>query len=246
MTADADQHSAGPSPVAHLVALVRQTVPPLHPAGRPFVAAGVLVTLLLRRLWRPLGLPAALLTAWVAWFFREPARVPPRRPGVVVAPADGTVAQVQHAVPPAELGLPAEPMLRVSVFLSVFDVHVQRLPVDGEIRAIRYRPGKFLSADLDKASDDNERNSMVLRTPDGHDLVVVQIAGLIARRIVCSVAEGDKAVAGATYGLIRFGSRVDTYVPLGSRILVDAGQHTVGAETVLAELPAAPGVDSAG
>jgi phosphatidylserine decarboxylase len=245
MTADADHRSAGPSPVAHIVELVRQTVPPMHPAGRPFVAAGVVATILLRRLWRPLGLPAGLLTAWVAWFFREPRRVAPRRPGVVVAPADGTVALIQEAAPPAELGLPAEPMLRISVFLSVFDVHVQRLPVDGEIRTIHYRPGKFLSADLDKASEDNERNSMVLRTLDGHDLVVVQIAGLVARRIVCSVAEGDKAVAGSTYGLIRFGSRVDTYVPLGSRVLVEAGQHTVGAETVLAELPSRPGADSA-
>jgi phosphatidylserine decarboxylase len=223
------------TPAAHLLELVRQTVPPMHPAGRPFVLAGAAATLLLRRVWRPLGLPAGLLTAWCAWFFREPRRVPPSRPGVVVAPADGTVSQVVAAVPPAELGLPAEPMLRISVFLSVFDVHVQRLPVDGEIRKISYRPGKFLSADLDKASDDNERNSMLLRTPSGADVVVVQIAGLVARRIVCSVREGDKAIAGATYGLIRFGSRVDTYLPLASRVLVEAGQHTIGGETVLAE-----------
>jgi phosphatidylserine decarboxylase len=225
-----------PTPAAHLLELVRQTVPPMHPAGRPFVLVGAAATLLLRRRWRPLGLATALLTAWFAWFFREPRRVPPTRPGVVVAPADGTVSRIAEAVPPAELDLGARPMLRISVFLSVFDVHVQRLPVDGEIRRIRYRPGKFLSADLDKASDDNERNSMLLRTPGGHDLVVVQIAGLIARRIVCSVREGDKAVTGATYGLIRFGSRVDTYVPLGSRVLVEAGQRTVGGETVVAEL----------
>jgi phosphatidylserine decarboxylase len=223
------------TPAAHLLTLVRQTVPPMHPAGRPFVLTGALATLLLRRLWRPLGLPAGLLTAWCAWFFREPARVTPRRPGVVVASADGTVSQVGEALPPAELGLPAEPMLRISVFLSVFDVHVQRLPVDGEIRRVSYRPGKFLSADLDKASDDNERNSLLLRAPGGQDVVVTQIAGLIARRIVCSAREGDKAVAGATYGLIRFGSRVDTYLPLGSRVLVEPGQHTIGGETVLAE-----------
>lgn len=220
---------------SHLLELVRQTVPPMHPAGRPFVIAGAVATILLRRLWRPLGLPMGLLTGWCAWFFREPRRVTPRRPGVVVAPADGTVSQVVRAVPPAELGLGAEPMLRISVFLSVFDVHVQRLPVDGEIRRISYRPGKFLSADLDKASEDNERNSMLLRTTDGRDVVVVQIAGLVARRIVCSVAEGDKAVAGATYGLIRFGSRVDTYVPPGGRVLVESGQHTIGGETVLVE-----------
>lgn len=236
MTADTEANTAGP--LRHLVDLVRQTVPPMHPAGRPFVLGGVAATLLLRRLWRPLGLPAGLLTAWCAWFFREPARVTPRRPGIAVASADGTVSRVTEAVPPAELGLGTAPMTRVSVFLSVFDVHVQRLPSDGEIRAIRYRPGKFLSADLDKASEDNERNALLLRTPEGHDLVVVQIAGLVARRIVCSVAEGDKAVAGRTYGLIRFGSRVDTYLPPGSTVLVEPGQHTIGGETVLATLPA--------
>jgi phosphatidylserine decarboxylase len=239
----ADEPDPRPAdPVAHLVALARQTVPPMHPAGRPFVLAGVAATVLARRLWRPLGLPVGLLTAWCAWFFREPQRVTPPQPGIVVAPADGTVSQVVEAVPPVELGLGAVPMLRISVFLSVFDVHVQRLPVDGEIRAIHYRPGKFLSADLDKASEDNERNSMLLGTPTGHQIVVVQIAGLIARRIVCSVTEGDKAVAGATYGLIRFGSRVDTYVPLGSRIRIETGQHTIGGETVLADLPT--GTDS--
>jgi phosphatidylserine decarboxylase len=242
MSADADHSSAGFA--SHLVELARQTVPPMHPAGRPFVLAGALATVALRRVWRPLGLPAGLLTAWCAWFFREPRRVTPRRPGIVVASADGTVSQVVEAVPPAELGLPGNPMLRISVFLSVFDVHVQRLPTDGEIRRISYRPGKFLSADLDKASDDNERNSMLLRTPGGQDLVVVQIAGLVARRIVCSVAEGDKATAGATYGMIRFGSRVDTYVPPGSRITIEAGQHTIGGETVLAELPTGAGADS--
>ncbi|HEY3607123.1 MAG TPA: phosphatidylserine decarboxylase [Pseudonocardiaceae bacterium] len=241
--ADADPHSAGP--VAHLVALARQTVPPMHPAGRPIVAAAALGTVLLRRLWRPLGLPAGLLTAWCAWFFREPRRVTPRRAGIVVAPADGTVARIVEAAPPAELGLGPAPMIRISVFLSVFDVHVQRLPTDGEIRAIHYRPGKFLSADLDKASEDNERNTMWLISPAGQDVVVVQIAGLIARRIVCSVTEGDKAVAGATYGLIRFGSRVDTYVPLGSRVRIEAGQHTIGGETVLAEFPDRNGTDRA-
>ncbi|HEX4702814.1 MAG TPA: phosphatidylserine decarboxylase [Pseudonocardiaceae bacterium] len=230
-----DPPQAGP--VAHVVELIRQTLPPMHPAGRPFVLAGVVATVLSRRLWRPLGVPAGLLTAWCVWFFREPSRVTPRTPGIVVAPADGTVSQVVHAVPPAELGIGDALMLRISVFLSVFDVHVQRLPVDGEIRAISYREGKFLSADLDKASEDNERNSMLLRTSSGQDVVVVQIAGLIARRIVCSVAVGEKAMAGATYGLIRFGSRVDTYVPLGSRIRIEPGQRMIGGETVLADLP---------
>lgn len=232
--AEADRESTGAFP--HLVELARGVVPPMHPAGRPFVLGGAVATLLLRRMWRPLGLVMAVLTAWCAWFFREPVRVTPRRPGVVVAPADGTVAQVVDATPPAELELGDAPMVRVSVFLSVFDVHVQRLPVDGEIRRVAYRPGKFLSADLDKASEDNERNTVLLRTVDGHDIAVTQIAGLVARRIVCSVRAGDKAGAGATYGLIRFGSRVDTYLPAGTRVLVEPGQRTIGGETALAEL----------
>jgi len=234
--AEADRESTGGFSPTHVVELVRDAVPPMHPAGRPFVLCGAVATLVLRRVWRPLGVVGALLTAWVAWFFREPARVTPTRPGLVVAPADGTVSQVTEAVPPAELGLAGRPMLRISVFLSVLDVHVQRLPVSGQIRRIAYRPGKFLSADLDKASEDNERNTVLLTTHEGVDIVVTQIAGLIARRIVCSVREGDKAEAGATYGLIRFGSRVDTYVPLGSHVLVEPGQRTIGAETVLAEL----------
>ncbi len=231
-----------PGFVPHLVDLTKRTLPAMHPAGRPFVLGGVVGTLLLRRLWRPLGLLGLIVTGWCAWFFREPRRVAPTRSGVVVASADGTVSQVVPAAPPAELGC-HEPMLRISVFLSIFDVHVQRLPATGEIRRIAYRPGKFLSADLDKASEDNERNALLLRTEDtGQDLVVVQIAGLVARRIVCSVREGEKGTVGQTYGLIRFGSRVDTYVPLGSRILVEPGQHTIGGETILAEL--APGVSS--
>jgi phosphatidylserine decarboxylase len=180
----------------------------------------------------------AVLTGAVAWFFREPKRVPPSRSNVVVAAADGTVSHVVLARPPAELGLPDGDWLRVSVFLSVFDVHVQRAPVAGEVVRAEYHPGKFLSADLDKASDENERNSLLLATPEGRQVVVVQIAGLIARRIVCQVAAGDKVSAGDTYGLIRFGSRVDVYVPADARVLVEPGQRTIGAETVLAELPA--------
>jgi phosphatidylserine decarboxylase len=154
----------------------------------------------------------------------------------VVSAADGTVSTVGEVIPPPELELGDTPMLRVSVFLSVFDVHVQRTPVAGEVVRKIYHPGKFLSADLDKASEENERNTVLLRTADGQQVVVVQIAGLVARRIVCHIDEGDKVEAGATYGLIRFGSRVDTYVPLGSRVLVEPGQKTIGGETVLAEL----------
>ena len=232
----------GPAPktqefLPHLLTLARDTVPPMHPAGRPFVLGGALCTMALRRFVRPLWPLAALLTGWCAWFFREPRRVPPNRTGIVVAPADGTVSAATPALPPVELGLPAEPMLRVSIFLTIFDVHVQRIPVTGEITRIVYRPGKFLSADLDKASDDNERNTVLLRTDDGHLIPVVQIAGLVARRIVCSVREGQWADIGKTYGLIRFGSRLDTYLPLAAKVLVEPGQRTIGGETVLAELP---------
>lgn len=247
MTADS-KHPAAHSEAGfarHLLELTRQTVPAMHPAGRPFVFGGVLLTLLLRRIARPLGPPAALLTGWVAFFFREPSRRPPSRPGVLVAPADGLIAGVEDAAPPAELGLGAEPMRRISVFLSVFDVHVQRMPVDGAVAAVAYTPGKFLSADLDKASEQNERNAVLLRTGGGSapgtEIVVVQIAGLVARRIVCEVADGDLVRAGQTFGLIRFGSRVDTYLPRDAHVLVEPGQRAVGGETVFAELRHAPG-----
>lgn len=238
MTESHDGPDAGR--LAHIIALTRSVVPPMHPAGRPFVAGAAATTFLLRRFSRRLGLVGTLLTGTIAWFFREPKRVAPSRTGVAIAAADGAVSQVVLAVPPQELGLGAEERLRISVFLSVFDVHVQRLPVSGVVSRVRYQPGKFLSADLDKASEDNERNSLLLTTPEGQEVVVVQIAGLIARRIVCQVTEGEKARAGDTYGLIRFGSRVDVYVPTDSRVLVEPGQRTIGGETVLAELPDGP------
>jgi len=223
----------------HLVDLTRETLPPMHPAGRPFVATAAATAILLRRLSPTAAALGAVATACCAAFFREPHRVPPQDSRLAVAPADGTVTSVTRALAPAELGLDNRPRPRVSVFLSVFDVHVQRIPVDGEIRAVAYRPGRFLTADLDKASDDNERASVLLRSTTGHDLVVVQIAGLVARRIVYSVQPGDVVRAGATYGLIRFGSRVDLYLPPGSTVLVQPGQHTVGGETALARLPVA-------
>jgi phosphatidylserine decarboxylase len=230
---DPSDHSHG----HHLVDLVKTMTPPMNPAGRPFVLGAAAATLLARRFSRKAGVGGALLTAWTAWFFREPKRFTPTRPNLAVAPADGTVSHVVEAVPPPELELGDAPMTRISVFLSIFDVHVQRAPADGEVVRAVYRPGKFLSANLDKASEDNERNTLLLRTVSGHELVVVQIAGLVARRIVCHVKDGDKVSAGQTYGLIRFGSRVDLYVPAGSRVLAEAGQRTIGGETVLAELP---------
>jgi phosphatidylserine decarboxylase len=208
----------------------------MHPAGLPFVSVGLGVAALGRkhRWLRAAGLTTASVCAA---FFRHPARVPPERPGVVVAPADGQITIVDTAVPPAELGLPAGPRPRVSIFLSLFDVHVQRVPIGGEVLAVQHRPGAFGSADRPRSSEENERNSMWIRTPDGHDVVVVQIAGVLARRIVCTARAGDKLAIGDTYGLIRFGSRLDTYLPEGSTLVVTPGQRAVGAETVLAELP---------
>ncbi len=224
-------------PLVHAAKLARETVPPMHKAGRPFALGAVAGALALRKVSKPLGTAALLGAAATAWFFREPNRVAPARTDFAVAPADGTIALIGEAVPPPELGLDPAPRMRISVFLSVFDVHVQRIPANGTVEKISYHPGKFLSADLDKASEDNERNTVLVRTNDGHELVVVQIAGLIARRIVCQVAEGDKVEVGQTYGLIRFGSRVDLYLPAGSRVLVREGQRTIGGETALAELP---------
>jgi phosphatidylserine decarboxylase len=217
---------------------VRSSIPPIHPGGRPIIASVAAAALLTRALTGRGGLLGVAATAGVAAFFRAPHRVPPSRPGVVVAPADGTVRVVDTAVPPAELGLTGGPRPRVSVFLSLLDVHVQRIPADGTVLAVEYRAGAFLSADLPAASTENERTAILLHTVEGYDMAVVQIAGLLARRIVCQVAPGDEVAAGEIYGLIRFGSRVDTYLPPGSRPLVSAGQRSVGGETVLAELPA--------
>ncbi|MDF3337629.1 phosphatidylserine decarboxylase [Mycolicibacterium septicum] len=219
-----------------LAALVRSSVPPMHSAGLPFVGASLAVAALGRRhRWvRRAGLLAAGANAA---FFRHPPRVAPTRPGVVVAPADGLVCLIEDAVPPAELGLSDTPRPRISIFLSVLDAHVQRAPIGGDVVAVQHRPGRFHSAELEAASEDNERNSVVIRTPEGTEVIAVQIAGLIARRIVCNAHVGDKLDIGETYGLIRFGSRLDTYLPAGSNLLVTRGQRTLAGETVLAELP---------
>jgi phosphatidylserine decarboxylase len=220
----------------HVLSLLRQTVPPVHPAGLPFISAGLGLALVGRRSrWlRRTGLLAA---GACAGFFRHPPRVPPTRPGVVVAPADGQVCLIESAAPPPELEMGDTELTRVSIFLSVFDAHVQRAPVSGEVIAVQHRPGLFGSADLPVASESNERNSVRIRTEDGIDIVAVQIAGLVARRIVCNTRVGDKLSMGDTYGLIRFGSRLDTYLPPGAELLVSPGQRAVAGETVLAQLP---------
>jgi phosphatidylserine decarboxylase len=218
-----------------LVSLLRSSVPPVHPAGLPFISAGLGVALAGRR-YRWLRRAGLLTAGACAGFFRHPPRVPPTRPGVVVAPADGLICLVDSAAPPAELGLGDAPLTRVSIFLSLLDAHVQRAPVSGEVIAVQHRPGRFGSADLAAASADNERMSMQIRTADGTDIVVVQIAGLLARRIVCDAHAGDKLSIGDTYGLIRFGSRLDTYLPAGAEVLVSVGQRALAGETVLAEL----------
>jgi phosphatidylserine decarboxylase len=221
---------------ARFVALMRSTIPPMHPAGLPFVGASLAIAAVGRRnRWlRRAGLASAAANAA---FFRHPPRVPPTRPGLVVAPADGLICLIEEAAPPTELGLPATPVPRISIFLSVLDAHVQRAPIGGEVVTVAHRPGLYHSAELEAASEDNERNSVVIRTSDGTEVIAVQIAGLVARRIVCEAKVGDKLSIGETYGLIRFGSRLDTYLPAGSNILVTTGQRALAGETVLAELP---------
>ncbi|OBF63460.1 phosphatidylserine decarboxylase [Mycobacterium sp. 852002-50816_SCH5313054-b] len=215
---------------------MRSAVPPVHPAGRPFIAAG-LATALAGRHHRWVRRAGLLAAGACAGFFRHPKRVPPTRPGAVVAPADGEICVIDSAAPPAELSMGDAPLPRVSIFLSLLDAHVQRAPVSGEVIAVQHTPGRFGSADLAAASTENERTSLRIRTDTGADVVAVQIAGLLARRIICDAHVGDKLTIGETYGLIRFGSRLDTYLPPGTEPLVKVGQRAVGGETVLAELP---------
>jgi phosphatidylserine decarboxylase len=218
---------------------IRSQLAPINPEGYPFIGGFALASLVLFWIWTPLGWIGTVLTLWCAYFFRDPPRVTPIGSGLVVSPADGRVSLVVNAVPPPELGLGATPLPRVSVFMSVFDCHVNRTPISGRIARIAYTPGKFLNADLDKASEDNERNALVVEAEAGR-VGVVQIAGLIARRIVCWVKEGQAMAGGERIGMIRFGSRVDVYLPVGTVPLVSEGQTSLAGETVIADLGAAP------
>jgi phosphatidylserine decarboxylase len=220
-----------------VLASMRSQLAPVHREGMPFIAAFGAASFFLFWLWPSLGWLAAIATAWCAYFFRDPQRVTPIRDGIIVAPADGRVSRIVNAVPPQELALGERPLPRISIFMSVFDCHVNRSPIAGKIERIVYQHGAFLNADLDKASESNERNSIVIASDNGR-IGIVQIAGLIARRIVCFVREGATLGAGERIGLIRFGSRVDVYLPGGVRTLVAEGQTAVAGETILADLRA--------
>jgi phosphatidylserine decarboxylase len=224
-----------------IVASVQRSLAPIHPEGYVFVGGFAAASLVLGWIWGPLGYVGWILTAWCAYFFRDPKRVTPLREGAVVSPADGRIETVGYYPPPPELELGDRPLLRVSIFMNVFDCHINRAPMAGKVVRVAHRPGLFLSADLDKASDDNERNGMVIEAADA-SIAVVQIAGLIARRIVCFVRPGGALRAGERFGLIRFGSRVDVYLPEGAKTLVGVGQRAIAGETVIADLKAASAV----
>ncbi len=211
-------------------------VKPMHKEGLKFVGIFAAITLVLFWVANILGWIGVVLTIWCYYFFRDPIRSIPQQEGLIVSPADGIVSLIEMAAPPEELGVGTKPLLRVSVFMSVFNCHINRAPIAGTIKALAYRPGKFLNASLDKASADNERSSICLEMADGRQLVVVQIAGLVARRILGFVQKGQNLRTGERFGLIRFGSRLDVYLPEGVNPLVALGQTMVAGETILADL----------
>ncbi len=214
---------------------IKSVFVPIHREGYPYIAIFAVVTLLLMWAWAPLGLIAFVLTVWCVYFFRDPDRTTPVREGLVISPADGLVVSIRPAPPPPELEMGPEPRLRIAIFMNVFDCHVNRSPCDGTITRKVYSPGLFLNATLDKASEDNERMALRMTTVTGKDVAFVQIAGLVARRIVCKVAPGDMLKTGARIGIIRFGSRVDVYLDAGMSPMVVVGQKAVAGETILAD-----------
>ena len=215
--------------------MLRRFLAPLHPDGFKFVAAAVVATLLLFLLWAPAGWIGAIATLWMVYFFRDPWRVTPTRPGLLISPADGIVVSIAAATPPAELAMGDIAVARIGVFLNVFDVHVTRAPIGGRVTAMRYTKGRFVNASLDKASEHNERLAIRIAPPEGPDVAFVLVAGLVARRIVCNLYEGQQVGSGQRIGIIRFGSRVDIYCPPPYVPMVVAGQRMVGGETVLAD-----------
>jgi phosphatidylserine decarboxylase len=215
--------------------VLRQVLAPLHPDGFKFVALGVVATLLLFLLWAPAGWAAAVATLWMVYFFRDPWRVTPTRPGLLISPADGIVVSIAAATPPQELAMGDAAVVRIGIFLNVFDVHVTRAPVGGRVAAMRYTKGRFVNASLDKASEHNERLAIRIAPPEGPDVAFVLVAGLVARRIVCNLYDGQPVASGQRIGIIRFGSRVDIYCPPPYVPMVAAGQRMIGGETVLAD-----------
>lgn len=220
----------------HLLETIKSVFVPIHPAGWPFIAIFAVVTLILSLFSGVLLAIGLVLTLWCVYFFRDPVRITPIREGLVVSPADGVVQKIVKMAPPPELELGPGERIRVSVFLNVFNVHVNRIPIEGSITKLHYNPGKFLNASLDKASEENERQSVKITMPDGDTLGVVQIAGLVARRILCDLSEGQSVKTGERFGIIRFGSRTDIYLPVGASALVIEGQTMIGGETVIADL----------
>lgn len=216
--------------------VLKSVMVPIHREGWPFIGVFLVVAVLLGWMWSPLFFPGALLTAWCIYFFRDPDRITPTGAGLVISPADGVVQMIKAVPPPPELEMGDTPRTRVSVFMNVFNVHVNRIPADGTIARLCYRPGKFVNASLDKASEDNERQAVHMVTADGKDIAFVQIAGLVARRILCTLTNDQAVRAGERFGMIRFGSRVDVYLPDGVAPLVCVGQTCVAGETILADL----------
>ena len=216
--------------------MLKIIAPPIHREGWKFVAIFAVITLILSQLWGPLFWPGLVLTAWCFYFFRDPERFVPQGDELVVSPADGVVSQIVKMPPPAELELGTDPLIRISVFMNVFNCHVNRVPIGGTIRQITYHEGKFVNASLDKASEDNERNAVTVETEKGVKIGVIQIAGLVARRILCLAEVGDQLATGERFGLIRFGSRLDVFLPEGIQPAVCVGQTAVAGETILAEL----------
>jgi len=213
-------------------------IPPIkiRPEGRLFITIFFVIAIILFIFAQFLGWIGVILVGWCMYFFRDPDRVTPKEPNLIISPADGVIQLVTNSTPPAELEMGHTQMRRISIFMSVFDCHVNRSPIDGEVIKTAYKPGKFLNASLDKSSEDNERQSLNLQNQDGVNIAVVQIAGLIARRIICWTKEGRQLRAGERFGMIRFGSRVDIYLPIKTRILAIPGQRTIGGETPIAQL----------
>ncbi len=216
--------------------LMKKNIPQIHPEGQVFVFIFAAVSLVTGIIFEPFGWLGAIATAWCVYFFRNPERITPTDEGLVISPGDGLIQKIEKASPPEELGLGDKKLTRISIFLNVFNVHVNRIPISGEVMELNYKPGKFLSANLDKASEENERQVVVIKTADDKQIICVQIAGLVARRIVCNLHDKQKVITGERYGIIRFGSRVDVYLPEGVNPLVAEGQTTIGGETIFADL----------